>query len=375
MPNILFYKGYTQYHNIGDQLINKSLLKFFRQFSQVVVSDKGMPDYYTEILALQETEKSSSRPLEFHLQLLKCAVQAIFKPQQKVYFLASPPGDQSTTSNVTGLKYILSGLFYLLLYLIGVRIIKIGFSLGPLSPLGNIGERFRALFVRHYYVRDSLSLQYAQRLGISQAKIFPDLCWTFQPQTAPIIAHDTGLDSRPKILLSFRSAVHQGSAAGYQQDLLQLIQALVRQNADQYQFEIVYQVASDAAFSQQLYAAVQTDATVHFHEQQLGLTNAHYYQSAAAVLTNRLHVALLAAKYGCLPIIVTDINKHVKIKGIFIDAGLQSLLLDTQQEAPDITRQLGDILVRRQAHFEQLERAEQQYSTLSNQTINDIFIT
>lgn len=375
MPNILFYKGYTQYHNIGDQLINKSLLAFFRQFSRVVVSDKGMPDYYTEILALQETEKSSSQPLEFHLQLLKCAVKAIFSPQQQVYFLASPPGDQSTTSNVTGLKYILSGLFYLLLYLLGVRIIKIGFSLGPLSPLGNIGERFRALFVRYYYVRDSLSLQYAQRLGISQAKIFPDLCWTFQPQTAPLPAQATGLDSRPKVLLSFRSAVHQDSADGYQQDLLQLIQALVRQNADQYQFEIVYQVASDAAFSQQLHAAIQTDASIHFHDQQLGLANANYYQSAAAVLTNRLHVALLAAKYGCLPIIVTDINKHVKIKGIFIDAGLQSLLLDTQQEAQDITSQLSDILVQRQAHFEQLERAEQHYNTLSNQTINDIFIT
>lgn len=373
MRNILYYKGYTQYHNIGDQLINRSLLDYFRKFSKVIVSTGGMPLFYTDALALEAEERSSAYAGNFHMQLVLRALTAVFQKDTRIYFLASPPGDQSTYSFLAGCKYFLSGGLYLLLYLLGVRIIKIGFSIGPLGRMAKAGERFRALFIRHYYVRDSISLRFVQTMGIKQAKLFPDLCWSYQPTTYPQNMDIPSAES-PKIMLSFRDGVHsEHSTETYQDSLVSLLSQFVHAHQEQYRFQVSFQVASDATFSEFLYTHIKSFAPVSFMTEQIDLADAFQYQSASLVLTNRLHVALLAAKFGCLPVIVTDIGRHVKIKGIFQDAGLHPLLLDTQQAPTDNLTRLAGILTNRQVYLAKIQQAEKTYAQLSTNIMNHIF--
>lgn len=372
MPNILYYKGYTQYPNIGDQLINRSLLDYFRKHSKVRLSDGPMPSSYTVELAVTAAERTSTQPGGFHTQLVLAALRSLFRRDSQVYFLASPPGDQTTQSFATGCKYLVTGGFYLLLWLLRVELIKIGFSIGPLGWMAQVGERFRALFVKHYYVRDSISLVYAQHIGIRHAQLFPDLCWSYSPKAGS--TPDSGIVAKPKIMLSFREAVHSDSqSATYKEQLLSILQAFIQKHKAAYEFEVVYQVASDAEFSRAIYASTKDLAKVSFLDRQLDLEQASYYHTAVAVLSNRLHVALLAAKFACLPILVTDIKKHVKIQGIFCDAQLEHLLVDSLGERDGAVEQIAFLLSTRAEHLQQLEVSERAYVVQSEEIMKRIF--
>ncbi|WP_165799032.1 polysaccharide pyruvyl transferase family protein [Sphingobacterium corticibacter] len=378
MNRILYYKGYTQYHNIGDQLINKSLLDHFRKHASIVVSDAKMPDFYLQNLEVTDAERVSKKGKGFHSALVADAFNACFNPQKKVYFLASPPGHQFDNSFVTGCKYVLTGLFYLLLNILGVEIIKIGFSIGPLSSMGKIGERFRAWFVRNYYVRDSISLKYAKGIGVNHAKFFPDLCWSYQPNPETRITTPDGYPSSalPKVVLSFRSAVHGESAVdAYEQSLVQILERILMTHQDQFHFEIAYQVASDKDFSKQLYETFKSRFPITLRQEQIDLQGAGYYSSADFVLTNRLHVALLAYKFACLPIILTDIQQHAKINGIFSDAGLKELLVDTQKGTPTALTNVAHVLQNKTLLLAKLQSEESAYHQLAINIMSDIFKT
>ncbi|MFD2598053.1 polysaccharide pyruvyl transferase family protein [Sphingobacterium corticis] len=375
MNRVLYYKGYTQYHNIGDQLINKSLLDHFRKHASIVVSDAKMPEFYLQNLEVTEAERVSKKGKGFHGALVADAFNACFDPQKKVYFLASPPGHQFDNSFVTGCKYVLTGLFYLLLNILGVEIIKIGFSIGPLSSMGKIGERFRAWFVRNYYVRDSISLKYAKGIGVNHAKFFPDLCWSYQPNPETRITVPTEVaNALPKVVISFRSAVHGESAVdAYEQSLVQILEQISMNYQGQYQFEIAYQVASDKAFSEQLYEKFKSRFPITLRQAQIDLQGAGYYSSADFVLTNRLHVALLAYKFTCLPIILTDIQQHAKINGIFSDAGLKELLVDTQEGTPTALTNVGLVFQNKTPLLAKLQSEESAYHELAINIMSDIF--
>ncbi|MFD2966738.1 polysaccharide pyruvyl transferase family protein [Sphingobacterium bambusae] len=375
MINILYYKGYTQYHNIGDQLINKSLLDHFRRHADVLISDDKMPEFYLESLGASKAECVTQLNQGFHKALIIDSIKSCFDNNRKVYFLASPPGHQFENSFVTGCKYIISGFFYLFLYLLGVRIIKIGFSIGPLSRMGKIGEWFRALFIKNYYVRDSISLDFVHSIGIKKASIFPDLCWSYTPKlNQKVDSENVLIDKRRKIILSFRSAVHgEVKSDSYSQSLLKLLEVLIEKFEEDFVFEIAYQVASDFEFSEQLYKHFEGRNVVHFNKQQIDLSNASYYYSGDYVLTNRLHVALLAYKFNCLPAIVTDMQQHAKINGIFSDAGIGELLIDTNQLTELALSQIEQVLHSKISIMDKFTNVEQSYRKSSDEVMKYIF--
>ena len=377
MNSVLYYKGYTQYHNIGDQLINKSLLDLFREHAAILISDAKMPDFYLDNLEISTSEWVSHKGRGFHRALVSDALQACFDKEKKIYFLASPPGHQFDNSFITGCKYVFTGLFYLLLYVLGVHIIKIGFSIGPLSAMGKVGERFRAMFVRNYYVRDSISLRYVHDLGIRHAKFFPDLCWSYQPQQQKSLPSQLILTLEkklPKVVLSFRNAVHgDGEGDAYSQSLVQLLEQVLARYSKQFEFEIAYQVSSDKNFSELLYETFRKKYPITLREEQIDLRGAEYYHSADFVLTNRLHVALLAYKFNCLPAILTDIEQHAKINGIFSDAGLRELLIDTQEETVIALDNVDLFFQNKQRLLRKLEGEEEVYKQTSIKTMSDIF--
>lgn len=375
MNKIVYYKGYTQYHNIGDQLINISLLDHFRKHASVVISDDKMPDFYLHALDITDEERVSKTGKGFHQALVRDALGSCFNRNRKLYFLASPPGHQFENSFVTGCKYLLSGFFYLFLHILGVHIIKIGFSIGPLSKMGKIGERFRALFVKSYYVRDSISLDFVHQIGIAHGSMFPDLCWSYTPKSEEEITAEPIIEgARTKIILSFRSAVHgETKSDAYTAPLLALLERLIAKYEKTYTFEIAYQVASDRAFSEQLYAHFKEKYPVLFKADQIDLKDAVYYQSAGFVLTNRLHVALLAYKFDCIPAVVTDIKQHAKINGIFSDAAIAELLVDTEAPVEQSLLSLEVVLNEKEAFLEKFKQVEEFYRGSSDQVMKHIF--
>lgn len=103
-----------------------------------------------------------------------------------------------------------------------------------------------------------------------------------------------------------------------------------------------------------------------FEEAQITLETAgRAYQNGVAIITNRLHGALLAAKYDVLPLVLSDIDKHLKIKGIYHDAGLHDLLLEASDTNEAILEKVLTLLENRTQIMEQLAQIEQRYHALT----------
>jgi polysaccharide pyruvyl transferase WcaK-like protein len=371
MPgNIVFFQGKTQYENTGDVLINKSLVQLLRNYAAVLVNNKEMPESYVESLGLQPQECITKTGNNFNLRLLQSAfAAAVRKDAAKVYLIAGPPGHQFGNSIKKSFRNVLSGCYFSVLNVLGVKIIKIGFSIGPIGKAIACSEKFRALFTHHYLVRDSMSLRLSQDIGIQKAALFPDLAWLYALPKAVKPAE------KRKVILSFRHAVTASGADDlYLTKLKQHLFAMLKSLDDTYEVEVVYQVKRDYDFAKVLFEELGKEIRLSFNEVQVSLENAgEVYGSGVCVLTNRLHVALLSYKYGALPLILTDAKDHLKIKGIYEDANAGALMLDVNSGLNENITQFVSLLQNRQALLHNLNNKEQEYSNLSKKTFEKIF--
>lgn len=366
MKKTIFYQGKTQYSNTGDALINKSLVDHFRRHANVVLNDGGMPASYLQELNMQPTELSGKGGAAFIIFLIKTAFTNLFAKRQELFFLATPPGHQFGGGLKSFVKHFALVLFYMVLYVLNVKIIKIGFSIGPIDKGAALMERWKSLFIPFYYVRDPLSLALVKKIGIKKAKFFPDLAWTYVVKEQ--------VDDRDAVFLSFRSQVVTGmDGKSYAEDLVHKIKKLVVEGLDDLRIVIGYQVKEDREFCQLLYNEIKSAREVEFHDEQITLSTANIFSSYKFMLTNRLHVALLGYQYGALPLILSDIDKHKKIKGIFEDADASSLLLDVNHVIDVLLDSVKYFNLNRENALKKLFDKEAEYECLSRQIVYEIF--
>ena len=356
-----YFQGNTQFENTGDVLINKSLIELFRTHGNVVINDEKLPGFYKEALNLASHEKSSSNKGSFYKQLFQKAWASLFKKGQKVIMVAGPPGHIFGNSNKKIRKNMEYTADLIALQLLRVKIVRMGFSMGPIGKKQAVSERIRAWFTHHYWVRDSISLSLAHEIGIPKARFFPDLAWTY---------HANGVDQAQKeeIIFSFRDAIYKDDdGQRYKNALVERLMFIIDHLKDRYKLKITYQVLGDYAFCKELHETLRAKGyEVDFEEAQITLETAgRAYQNGVAIITNRLHGALLAAKYDVLPLVLSDIDKHLKIKGIYHDAGLHDLLLEASDTNEAILEKVLTLLENRTQIMEQLAQIEQRYHALT----------
>src|SRR5690606_36865099 len=159
----------------------------------------------------------------------------------------------------------------------------------------------------------------------------------------------------------------------YTQSLLTLLESIVLKFKEYYTFEIAYQVASDRSFCELLYAHLKIYQVVSLQDKQIDLIGANYYHTADFVLTNRLHVALLAYKFDCMPVVVTDIEQHAKISGIFRDAQLPELLIDTNQNIEKSISHIALVLREKLVIMSKFNTIEASCQKVSTEIMEQIF--
>ncbi|PRD51916.1 polysaccharide pyruvyl transferase family protein [Sphingobacterium gobiense] len=366
MKNIIFYQGKTQYSNTGDALINKSLIEHLRPYAQIVLNNKGMPEGYLRELGANRHELSERGGGKFILYMVKVAFFNLFSRKHKLFFLATPPGHQFGNGPINFIKQFLLTILYFLLYLLRIKIIKIGFSIGPIDKGGGMLERWKSYFIPFYYVRDPLSLDLVHRIGIKKAKFFPDLAWTYST--------DFCSNQTDTVFFSFRSQVVTGAECnGYTDDLISKIEHLATGVFATFKIVIGYQVKEDRTFCKLLYQTIRKKREVEFYDKQILLSTAEVFSSYKFVLTNRLHVALLGYQYGALPIILSDIKKHMKIKGIFEYAAASPLLLDVNQEKLALAATTRHLVDDSGIMMNVLGVKEKEYEMLTNSIVAEIF--
>jgi polysaccharide pyruvyl transferase WcaK-like protein len=335
MQNIIFFKPARQVENTGDLLINKVAIDLLTKHGDVVVDNTSSPEWFVN--ELRETKgveiltKYSTNPL--WLFLIKALLGRAASGKQKRYFLFYPPGHVSKRGPRNAVSSTLDLGKIWLLNKLGCKISTVGFTSGPFDGLNALLERSRSKCHHYYGVRDYQSLALTNDLKFKNVHYFPDFAWAFSPkETSP------NAEKKNNLVISFRSNKY-GSTHNkeYLKPILANLQALVRsQNFKNFKVTCVYQVEYDRQPAIELKDELSKFCDVDIVDKKLALDEAaEIYSNASYVISNRLHVLLLALQCGATPLPLVHKSDNRKITSIFEDNGLGNLILNTQDD-PDV---------------------------------------
>lgn len=370
--NYIFYQTKTMFSNMGDALINKSLIDVLRSYGTLKANaTKNIPQDFIDELGIRSEERvNASSEFMFLVTIFKQCICSAFS-KDKV-FIVSGLGHLHGSSSKKIIRNLIAGLIFPLLRLFGVRIVRIGLSIGPISTGLGFTELIRSFFINYYLVRDSESLKLCHNIGIKKARLCPDLSWVYKPQTMKNNADKEGI-----ILLNFKKYTVERNVNSYRTDLLNRLDLVLsfmvkKINDRSIKFHVIYQVTEDKEFAFEIFERYKDKYDMSLIYNQLTLNSAsEYYGNSFCTLSNRMHSLLLCYKYGSLPIPLIDKAKHMKISAAFEDAGLDELILDLYASWDE--SQLNNILSQSELMLKKIQKAEKGNSQSIVNVLNGIF--
>jgi polysaccharide pyruvyl transferase WcaK-like protein len=319
-----YFRAKTQYANLGDMLISRELLALARAHGNVVVDVCDAPNAFVLGLDIRDTERADSG-LSFWLGIL-FGIRGRRTGEAKVsgrrVYLLNPGGFSGEYSYLAAIAQLGVLFFYVLLWICGVKIMRVGCSLGPFGRRRKFLERLKSYFVSHIGVRDNQSLSYCNKIGMDNTQYFPDLAF---------LASGAGLrnafqSDRCTVCLSFRSGA---SNAMVEDAVAHQLSILVRSAPPYVSFKFVTQVAYDAGPNRALAEHLGLLSNCAFVDVSNDLTKAAaLYGSCDLVISNRLHVLLLALRNGASVIALVQNSANAKIVGLFSTLALSHLVVD-----------------------------------------------
>uniref|UniRef100_F4CA79 Polysaccharide pyruvyl transferase domain-containing protein n=1 Tax=Sphingobacterium sp. (strain 21) TaxID=743722 RepID=F4CA79_SPHS2 len=342
--NYFLYNPVTQYDNMGDLLINRSLVALLRKHGQVIIDDKNKPENFITQLLTEDDQRLSTLTdrgiFDFVEQKLRTSTE-------DTYYVVFVPGDLS----VKGFKKALSRIKFFNTRLrklkhMGCRILRLGISLNRFDMPNIIAESLYSSVYYVYGLRDKQSIAKANRFRFANVRYFPDLAWAYQPTF-----NDKSRETKGKyILVSFRA---NQSGTTHDSDFFSSIKkhlftVLSQSSLANYKVVVSYQVQYDREASRELAELFSNAFEVDFIDRLLSLDEAvHLYTGADLILSNRLHVLLLGTICKTLSIPFINPLDNKKIAGIYEDNAIYDIVLDYRNSATDIRDKLMDIVERR----------------------------
>ncbi|QRQ99469.1 polysaccharide pyruvyl transferase family protein [Dyadobacter sandarakinus] len=361
MNNIIFFKPARQTENIGDLLINLVEVDLLRPYGQIVVDDLSAPGWFVDEISRSKSDlrlsKFSGKPLLKTLSSL--LVKQLFSSKKNQYYLAIQPGHTSRKGfDVAVSNFKINAKMYLL-KMMGCRIVRIGFSIGPFDDYNGWAESFGSKAYHYYAVRDNESLKIAKKYNFKNPLYFPDLAWAYSPERQQKANGDY-------IVISMRSnaygRIHDST---YLRPLLTRIrEILVLSGQQNTKIVLVHQVKYDREASAEIYESLKSEFNAELIDTMLTLSQANeIYGNAKFIISNRLHVLLLALKCGALSFPLVDVVDNKKITSIFNDNNLSDLILDIKSSAEENGRQIVRNFEKREAvmgEFKKIQAANKQ---------------
>ncbi len=368
MKNIIFYQTKTKFSNTGDALINRGLIETLRKFGEIIANDR-IPFEFLKDLGVVESERLKSHSNRgFSITVLCFAIKAIFNGNK--IFIFSGLGHNYGGSYKKVIRNIISGFLFPILRLCGVRIVRIGISIGPITKLLGLTEWFRSLFISNYLVRDTKSLELCHSIGIKKAEICPDLSWAYVVDSQDVVKPIVVVNLRNSTLDEYVFDSYITKLVG---GLKNILEELSNKLGEKLEVRVVYQVAEDKLFAEFIYNEISSIYNASFVNEQLRLSTAHeYYGKSFVTISNRMHSLLFAYKYNSLPIALIDKKEHVKITATFEDAGIDELIFDVNSNA-GFSSQLQEIVLNKKTYLEQLKEIETDNRLLIVNKLNEVF--
>ncbi len=359
MKNLIFYKTTADFDNTGEVLIYKSLLQFLRKYGDVIINDgDSIQPQFLERIGIKEQERLSNRTnSSFIAHMLCTALRNMFSPRQ-IYFVTGV-GEHSVRTGKAALKNFFAIGFIGLMRCCGVKAIRIGMSMRFSDNfLAKQSERMLSHLFNHYYVRDSISLNNCHEAGVKKCQLAPDLSWGYA-----INVPTTGTnEDKNVIIFSFRNYCEPGTTGEtYKKLLTGRIFALITFLSEKkiYKIWLTHQCNEDYTYAKEIYDLLPTRDRVELKQELVTLDNGEeIYGKAVITLSNRLHVMLLAYKFGSPTVCLTDVEKHRKITGIFLDNNLGNVLMDINEPTDKLCGMLDKLITDKDCLESNIKNAE-----------------
>jgi polysaccharide pyruvyl transferase WcaK-like protein len=352
---ILFLPA-SQIDNAGDQLINQAAIAALRPHGEIIVDDLRTPPWFLQAIGAGPHERFSAISRDrFYPGLVKMLLKRRLTGEPLRYCLVLPPGHLFRQGLAAARVATLWHLKLLLLRVLGCTVVRAGFSIGPFDRVNLWAEKFGAFCHSFYGVRDRVSHALARSHGFRHLHCVPDLAWTFHP--APTA---TALPPHGAVVLSFRAnATGERHSSDYLLPIRQRLRALLHATElRQRPLLVSYQVQADREAAAELLADLQDGFTVEWRAERLSIAEASaLYAGAHCVISNRLHVLLLAARNNTLPVALARGADNVKITSILVDNGLDDVVIDVDRGEADNVQRLQRILAARDSVIERFSDA------------------
>jgi polysaccharide pyruvyl transferase WcaK-like protein len=322
-PPLSFVTVRTQFENAGDCIVIRELIRLLSERGDVKIDlgRHGTPQRFVD-------QVSSAAPAHRLLRAVKSIsapmLMARLRGRRCFWFLV--PGHKTLGSRpVSPLSAWMRDLPLLLASAFGVRICQLGASFDGLSAtqLKAWTRRRRRLFVLS--PRDSISANYLESRGIRCDPCIPDLAFNLFVHASP--HHDRRAGPDRAVCISFRTDQY----AGQENDAMSVARAVWRATPCDTRWTAVAQVARDACPMQAILrrlkeSQLEIEPVLDLHD-DVDACLAHYRESSL-VVSNRLHVLLMAASQGARILAVAAGPGGAKLRGMLRDVGLEGAILD-----------------------------------------------
>lgn len=372
MKNRAYFIPAGQVDNLGDQLINMATLDAVRGHAEIVVNDLEAPRWFVDAIAKQgDIRFSSLAKGRFFLGVARRIVRERLRGEAVRNYVVLPPGHTSRQGGREARAACGRYLRLLFLRLLGCRVVRAGFSIGPFDRLNAVVESTASRIIGFYGLRDQRSLALARRYRFRNPRHFPDLAWSgFFRRPSPEYIEGP-------VVLSFRSnAFGQVHSTGYLAPIRRRLRLLLESPLLRERHVVVaYQVQADREAAREIFEDLRSSGrSVELATNRLDLAHAKgLYGEAFCVLSNRLHVLLMTAQSGSLPVAVVLPGDNDKITSMLRDNGLDDLEIRLDREETQDLPALHRILGGRASAMERIDRVRQENSNRISDGMATIF--
>ncbi|MCL8068229.1 polysaccharide pyruvyl transferase family protein [Klebsiella quasipneumoniae] len=327
----LFYKPTTQYENLGDALIAKNLLDILSKKGTIFLLTEDIPKGFVDIIKNDNCVgvgkiKFALMPLVY--RLLNRDVAFVYKPGHLF---------GGSKEYGTGIKALLKTNYVNVLHFIGVKIIKTGVSVGPLSGSFLKAEMNISAKSYIYGVREDYSLKFVKDNSFKKYKRVSDL------------AYYSILKNREKYLDGKRDTISYSFRPYKKSNLPPELQAkkiasAILDVASQNSIKIVNnitQVQTDIVFNNLIEKELIANGlivTKYYYD----ITKTSFealgdiYKKTKIILSNRLHSLLFAFEYGAYPIAIGDKDENFKVFHVLNDLKMDHIIVNIEND--DVNR-------------------------------------
>lgn len=361
MKTEIYFQPATQVDNAGDQLINLATINAIRRYGDIIVDDRSgnTPRWFLEGIGTgNDTTFTSLSDDRFYLGLIKRLFRQRLKREPVRSFLVIPPGHYARKGRDQAKSALIWYAKLRVVRWLGCKPVRAGFSIGPFDEINTRVEAFGSGSYGFYGVRDRKSLALGQRNGFANLHYFPDLAWSYRPTALPKPDAEEGY-----VVLSFRSNAYGVThSSEYLAPIRERLRALLRcGDLASRKIVIAHQVLFDRPASIELAEALKDEFNVELIDPKLSIDEAsQLYAKAHCVISNRLHVLLLASQSGTFAIPLASGSDNVKITSILDDNGLADVVLDVAAPEAESVARMEDLQRRRGEFLERFARASEE---------------